>query len=80
MYGYPIEFKYQGRCMQCGKWTNEGSAAANGLVLCVSCFQANKRERPNTASRPTAPCASAGGDAAIPRRGGLCFSVRPRKR
>ena len=35
----PIRFIYQGVCANCGRHTDRGMAAANGLAIGTSCFQ-----------------------------------------
>ena len=39
----PIRFIYHGTCADCGRYTNRGMAAANGMVICASCFQQQRR-------------------------------------
>ena len=39
----PIRFIYQGICTDCGRHTDRGMAAANGMVICASCFQQQRQ-------------------------------------
>ena len=41
----PIKFIYHGTCADCGRHTDRGMAAANGLVNCASCFQQQRQSQ-----------------------------------
>ena len=40
----PIKFIYQGTCTDCGCYSDRGMAAANGMVICASCFQQQRQD------------------------------------
>ena len=60
---YSMNFEYQ--CPHC-------TAIIDVEVEAIPQFLCALAERPNTASRPTAPCAPAGDDPGDSQRGGLC--------
>ena len=39
----PIQFNQSGTCKTCRRYTCRGIAAADGLVVCASCFQQGQR-------------------------------------
>ena len=47
----PIRFIYQGTCADCGRYSDRGMAAANGLVICASCFQQQRQSQRHAEQR-----------------------------
>ena len=41
----PVKFNLSGTCADCGRYSDRGMAAANGMVICASCFQQQRQSQ-----------------------------------